>query len=130
MKMQSELGKNVEECKFALKELAEVGVVEKEAVFTHKVKSDDDLLGILETAAAQIKDPAILAIRYKKNEDGKSPTGHCMAIMPDQSVIDVASRRYWYATSQDCHSISKIRVVRVVEEKDNDWLPTCRKELC
>ena len=130
MKMRGELGRNVEACKLALKELAEVGLVEKKPVFTHKVKGDDDILGILETAAGQIKDPAILAISYKKNEDGKSPTGHCMAIMPDQSVIDVASRRYWYATSKDCHSISEIEVVRVVEEKDNDWLSTCRKELC
>lgn len=68
--------------------------------------------------------PALLVFHYKEI-NGTIRSGHCVAIMPDGTFIDVQKKRYWSPSHWD-EPISHIYVVKVDEFFARIWVIGCQ----
>ena len=125
---------DVGKCSLTLENFYHVSLIEKNPVFLKKIENGDDISRVFEEVTETIESaeqphayPLLLVMDYKV----ENSTGHCVAIMPDDDIIDVQRKRYWKpAEDERIALVSRIGVWKVDQREAKEWQKMCHLKKC
>lgn len=141
MKLQCELDSlsrvdiecEVTKCNFSFEDFRNVGIIENKSIFSFTVTDAEKIESGLPRAINKMKQerhPALFLI-YKKEKNGRSRIGHCVAILPDGKFVDVQKRCYWDPEGDSfLPNISRIVIWKVDESIIKQWDAECGQHTC
>ncbi len=121
-------------CSLSFQDFYNVGLIKETPALSKEIIDANKTEGWMQEAIETMEGeshPALFRMHYKENEDGKKRAGHCMAIMPDGTFIDVQMKQIWEPKhDKRLKSVNLIEVWKIERKAAKDWEEKCGLKKC